>query len=579
MSFTFANLPGVQVDTVDGGLAAVNTPTTQAVMVFGTSAIGPANSPYQVISLATAAKTFGLNGTLVRGMSEVSAYCDNITLFRVGANQGTITIGATGSGSESVGTMAYAVSNAAGTVYTYTTIGLGADIVPGALVTTTDFIPMAFNITGLPVVSTNSVTNSFTVAISPAVIPSGGLESFVLAASPSASIVANLATVYATNIVGQVINVGDSITIASATSATLDIVGGIVLSATLTTGVWKVTYTSPTATLAPTSQIAGTLVDNNNIAATVQGTGTAAISANAGTTISLGQIDTTANTRYSIWYDGGIVTLWLDNVVVLSNDPAINVNTGDSQLSGAAVGGLALNNAVSGNPDTLANAITLQAATALSTVGVDLAPTYVSPISGIGLTSRQLYIAQQNAMNLAQGLPIDIVVTPGAYVDNPNVAFYVSSNSATAANNPVTNSNALDWLWTGTDVNGSPIYQWASEAQFWTSNNQAVSTATLLRQSSPTTPVAHANTFTSSTVRLGAGVGSSNLQPSGFHEVSFAYQLARFSAAQSEAPQADNGGCMGFIGTNGPAVENNFSLSAVKNWIGYLPTYGVNGTG
>jgi hypothetical protein len=580
MSFTFANLPGVQVDTIDGGLAAVNTPTTQTVMVFGTSAIGPANSPYQVISLATAAKTFGLNGTLIRGMSEVAAYCDNIILFRIGANQGSITVGATNAGSASVGTMAYAYSNAAGTLYTFVTTGLGDDVVAGALVTTSGFTGSAFNIGPLPIASVNAVVNSFTVVISPPAIPTGGLESFALAASPNASIVANLATIYATNVVGQVINVGDSITVATATSATLDIVGATVLSSALVAGVWKITYTSPTTTLAPTSQAAGTAVDNSVIAASVEGTASVTVPANVGNTITLGQIDATANTRYSIWYDGGIVTLWLDNVVVYSNDPSINVNTGDSQATGAAVGGLLLNNAVGGNPDTLANAITLQAAAALTTVGVDLAPVYVAPLTGIGLTNRQLYIAQQNAMNLARGLPIDIAVTPNAYADNPNVAYYVSSNTATVANNPVTNPNALDWLWTGVDVNGNAIYQWASEAQFWTSNTQAVSTAILLGQSVATTPIAHASPqFTSATTRLGDGVGSGNLQPLGFHEVSFAYQLARFCAAQSEAPQADNGGCLGFIGTNGPANLTNFSLSSVHNWIGFLPTYGVSGTG
>ena len=98
MSFTYQNLPGVQVATVDGGLAAVNTPTDLALYVLGTSALGPANTPFQVLNQATAASLFGLDGTLVRGMSEAAAYCDNIFLFRIGTSQGTFTCGAESGG-------------------------------------------------------------------------------------------------------------------------------------------------------------------------------------------------------------------------------------------------------------------------------------------------------------------------------------------------------------------------------------------------------------------------------------------------------------------------------------------------
>src|SRR5271170_2092898 len=140
MSFTFANLPGVQVATVDGGLAAVNTPTTESIMVLGTSAIGPADSPFQVVSLAQAASLFGLNGTLIRGMSEVAAYCDNIFLFRIGTAQGTFTVGATTSGTEATGTAAYAWSNAAGSLYSYLfPTPLADDVFAGALITTSGF--------------------------------------------------------------------------------------------------------------------------------------------------------------------------------------------------------------------------------------------------------------------------------------------------------------------------------------------------------------------------------------------------------------------------------------------------------
>lgn len=477
MSFTFQNLPGIQTVTVDGGLAAVNTPTTQSILVLGTSAIGPANSPFQVVSLAQAAKAFGLNGTLIRGMSEAAAYCDNVSLFRIGTSQGTFTVGATASGTQAAGTAVSATW--VGGIATYTFASpLPPDAVVGNTLTTAGFTPAGYNVVAAPILSANSTTGVITTAL--------------------------------------------------------------------------------VTSLAPSS---------------VQGTGTINVPTAAGITVTLGQVDASANTRYKIWYLQGLLSIWLDNNIVYSNDPAIGVNTGDSVVSGTATGGLAVNNAVTLNPDTLANSLTISQAINLSASATDLAPSYVAPLTGIGMSGRDLYIAQQNAMNLLQGFPVDIVVVPGALADQPNVAYYVSSNTATAVNNPVTNADALDWLWKGFDAAGNPIYQYATEVQFRTSDNRKVSTAILQGDTSATTPIT--NNFSSPTVRLAAGVGSGAKQPNGFHEINFAYQLARFAAAQSEAPQADNGGCLGFIGTSGPASLSNFSLAAVKTWIGTLPVYNV----
>ena len=593
MSFTFANLPGVQVATVDGGLAAVNTPTTQSIMVIGTSAIGPSNSPFQVVSLATAASTFGLNGTLIRGLSEAAAYCDNVSLFRAGTAQGTFTVGATSSGTESFGTTAFAFSNAAGTLYTYG-VNLGvdlytpsapipSDVFPGALLTTTGFTDTDFKITSLPIVSVDRLHNRITVAISPAAIPSTVVGA--LTATGNASITSHVATVTFTQVDTAVFTVGDLINVASATNASLDVASTPVLSAVLSSGVWTITYATAAATLASSAEAAAQLTNLSALTATVNGTGSVAVSANSGFTVTLGQVDSAANTRYSVWYADGVLTLWLDSAIVYSNDPSININTGDSSVSGQPIGGAYVNNGVAGNPDSLSNSLTIAQAISLTPSAPDIAPSYVAPATGIGLTSRQLYIAQQNAMNLLQGFPIDIAVVPGALADNPNVAFYVYGTPTSWVNNPgdsahpavPANTNALDWLWTGVDYYGNPVYQWASETLFWDSNNTPHSSWPLQGSSTPVTPVAY--NFTSAATRLAQGVGSGNVQQNGFHEVSFAYQLARFCAAQSEAPQVDNGGCLGFIGTSGPASLSNFSLPAVKTWIGYLPTYAVNGAG
>lgn len=64
----------------------------------------------------------------------------------------------------------------------------------------------------------------------------------------------------------------------------------------------------------------------------------------------------------------------------------------------------------------------------------------------------------------------------------------------------------------------------------------------------------------------------------GYHEVCFGYLLAKFASLQ----QAELGGCIAGIATNGPKFYNNatvdkFDLVSLRNWIGKLPKYDVNG--
>src|SRR5208283_1551344 len=61
---TYNYLPGVQVATIDRGLAALRVPQCKSTLIVGTSATGPGNSPYQVVDRASAATLFGIGGTL-----------------------------------------------------------------------------------------------------------------------------------------------------------------------------------------------------------------------------------------------------------------------------------------------------------------------------------------------------------------------------------------------------------------------------------------------------------------------------------------------------------------------------------
>jgi hypothetical protein len=85
MSYEY--LPGTQVVTVDGGLAAKRVPRSKSTIILGVSGKGPADEAYQVIDRAAAAQTFGYEGNLMQAMEEIAqGGCDNIYLFRMGTS-------------------------------------------------------------------------------------------------------------------------------------------------------------------------------------------------------------------------------------------------------------------------------------------------------------------------------------------------------------------------------------------------------------------------------------------------------------------------------------------------------------
>jgi hypothetical protein len=82
----FENLPGIFNDKLDGSLAVPNTNDSPIVCVLGTSAQGDSESIFSATRLQDAARVFGKQGTLVRGMYEAAgAGATNIRLFRIGA--------------------------------------------------------------------------------------------------------------------------------------------------------------------------------------------------------------------------------------------------------------------------------------------------------------------------------------------------------------------------------------------------------------------------------------------------------------------------------------------------------------
>ena len=85
------NLPGVIVNTLDGGLTAAFAPQDDSILVIGTAGEGLVNTPYQVTDRALAAKEFGFSGTLERGIEECATNSDNIIAFRCGTKPMVLT--------------------------------------------------------------------------------------------------------------------------------------------------------------------------------------------------------------------------------------------------------------------------------------------------------------------------------------------------------------------------------------------------------------------------------------------------------------------------------------------------------
>lgn len=82
----FENLPYIREQKLDGNLSIVPVNDNPIVMVLGTAAQGPSESVYRVDRVSDAARTFGKDGTLTRGLYETSiGGALNIRLFRIGA--------------------------------------------------------------------------------------------------------------------------------------------------------------------------------------------------------------------------------------------------------------------------------------------------------------------------------------------------------------------------------------------------------------------------------------------------------------------------------------------------------------
>ncbi len=177
------------------------------------------------------------------------------------------------SNSESLGS-ATAASWDNGIAYYTFPLPLPANTIPGNKLTTTGFTPSGFNVTNTTIQSTNPKTGVVTVGM---VANPGSAEIFNL--TGNAQIIAgipNVGTAQVSQITNGVINPGDSVTIASATTSNLN-GAWVITSAVLVGTTWTITFYTTGSVFSSTAQSAGTLTNNLVGVGTTMGTGSAIV--------------------------------------------------------------------------------------------------------------------------------------------------------------------------------------------------------------------------------------------------------------------------------------------------------------
>lgn len=263
----------------------------------------------------------------------------------------------------------------------------------------------------------------------------------------------------------------------------------------------------------------------------------------------------TIGANYKVSYNGISNTLWVYNdlgSLVWSNSSANPVDLSEIEVRGSLS---SLSGAQSvGDPSagTLASSVTFTAA------GASDGFTFSAATTGPGTNNlRKVYEGLEDAYRLLDSFDVDIVVPLGVYADDPNVAFFISGvggrdlgcqggDAWQSRDNPVVfGSGVLGWFKstapTITDCEGTYTYEWASDV---------VSSG----ETSTVAPLEFAHYWSDSDDRISDG----------FHEVSFAHQLANFCYQQTKNQST----CIGVIGMNGP---QSYYAGDVHKWIGDLP--------
>jgi hypothetical protein len=302
-------------------------------------------------------------------------------------------------------------------------------------------------------------------------------------------------------------------------------------------------------------------------AAVLEGLGGEA-SQGTGYTITTFMEDDTAGSVYGVYYDDNtdrlIVTDLELGTVVYDNDSTTPIDTDDVIVSGyrdnAQSAGYWDNVGTPSTPVALEDVV----ATAPSTSDY----TYVAGTDGTSLSRMELYEKLYTAYKLLAEYQFDVIVPMDIYLDDYNLVdqglgLALAKRAPVSDNGTNTYPTAGDYK-PGLSLDGlGKVYveEYLGSYYFW------------WKFSEPTSV-----NFTADIYPAGIGSASATLKIDGtslseedYHEVNFAYQLARFLFEYS----TNNVDATGVIGVRPPASAG---LADIANWLGEEPTYTIDNT-
>lgn len=257
--------------------------------------------------------------------------------------------------------------------------------------------------------------------------------------------------------------------------------------------------------------------------------------------------DDTAGTDYKIFYNDttfrAIVTRAADGVVVYDNYPTVpdsRIDLGEVAFSGTFSG-------AAGDIGTLSVPLTFAAAGSVS------GAVYTAGTDGTSLSRMKTWECLYDAYKLLADVSFDFVVPMGVYLDDRNTQDFTTAQiSSLQTGAPWASAgNAYPTAGDNFDVLGKVfVEEYHGKNYFWWDLNRTA-TAEIW-------PVGIGSS--SATVKASGG----SLATSDYHEVNFAYDLARFTFEQSE----NNTECLGVVGVKPPA---SLSLADVAAWVGSAP--------
>jgi hypothetical protein len=272
--------------------------------------------------------------------------------------------------------------------------------------------------------------------------------------------------------------------------------------------------------------------------ATLSGVGT-------GITIETASKDDSAGTDYKLFWndtsDRLIVYRASDDEVVYDNNPTypdLAIDLGEVYVTGTASG-------TPGNIGSSGTPITLAAANGVS------GAVYTAGTDGTSLSKMKLWESLYNAYQLLEDADLDFVVPMGVFLDDKNVQDMTTAEVSTFNTSaPWASSSVYPTAATTYDGLGEVFVQeYNGKNYFWWDMDRDG-----IAEIFPTVGSASAT----------ADASGNALEDADFHEVNFAYDLARFCFDKSE----NSDEILGVIGVRPPA---SFALSDVSNWVGNPP--------